>query len=63
MSPIIRESIMECIKENKHNKGFVITDHDYKNVIDISDRLVYLNNGYLKPIQDKYELIKMGYLF
>lgn len=62
VSPIIRDYIISYIKKIKSSKGFIITDHDYENVINIADKIVFLNNGFLKEIKDKNELVSMGYL-
>tara|TARA_R110000850_G_scaffold30630_1_gene84134 strand:+ start:4937 stop:5620 length:684 start_codon:yes stop_codon:yes gene_type:complete len=62
VSPIIRDYIIEYIKSNKSSKGYIITDHDYENVINLADRIVFLQNGFLKEIKDKSELIELGYL-
>jgi ABC-type multidrug transport system ATPase subunit len=62
VSPIIRDHIMKIINDEKPNKGFIITDHDYANVLKVSDRILFLNNASLKEITEKKELIKHGYL-
>ena len=46
----------------KSSKGYIITDHDYENVIDLADNIVFLKNGSLKEINDKRELVELGYL-
>lgn len=62
VSPILREYIIEYIKKIKSSKGIIITDHDYENVISLADSIVFLQNGFLKEINDKSELVKLGYL-
>lgn len=62
VSPIMRDYIADYIKKMKLNKGFVITDHDFENVLGLADNIVYLDNGYLKEVKDKKELIELGYL-
>jgi ABC-type multidrug transport system ATPase subunit len=62
VSPIIRDYIIDYIKKMKLSKGYIITDHDYENVINLADSIVYLQNGYLKEINDKSELVELGYL-
>ena len=46
----------------KSSKGYIITDHDYENVINLADSIFYLQNGYLKEIKNKSELVELGYL-
>lgn len=62
VSPIMRAYIIEYIRKLKPSKGYIITDHDYENVINLADSIVYLQNGFLKEIKDKNELIELGYL-
>lgn len=62
VSPIGRDFIVEYIRKNKSSKGFIITDHDYENVIKLADNIVFLENGFLKEIQDESELVELGYL-
>ena len=62
VSPIIRDLIIKNINDEKPNKGFIITDHDYENVMKVADKILLLKNATLKEITDKKELIKHGYL-
>lgn len=62
VSPIIKDYITEYIKELKLCKGYIITDHDYENVINLADNIVFLSDGFLREIKDKSELIELGYL-
>lgn len=62
VSPIGRDYIVEYIKNNKSSKGFIITDHDYENVINLADKIVFLDKGFLKEIHDENELVELGYL-
>lgn len=62
VSPIVRDYIIEYIKKMKSSKGYIITDHDYENVINLADSIVYLQSGFLKEIKDKIELVELGYI-
>ena len=62
VSPVVREFIIESISEKKDDKGFIITDHDYENVVKIADKILLLKDASLKEIKNKNELIKHGYL-
>ncbi|WP_179333157.1 ATP-binding cassette domain-containing protein [Winogradskyella costae] len=62
VSPIMRDYIIDYIKKTKLSKGFIITDHDYENVINLADSIVYLQSGFLKEIKDENELVELGYL-
>lgn len=60
--PQVTEIIKEKILEKKGQKGFIITDHFYKDVLDISDRMKMMKNGVMISIADKSELVTHGYL-
>ena len=62
VSPIIKKYIMTYILEMKSSKGFIITDHDYENVLNLADSNYFLKNGYLKEIVSEGELVELGYI-
>jgi ABC-type multidrug transport system ATPase subunit len=62
LSPILKDYIIEYIKKIKSSKGFIITDHDYENVISLADNIVYLQNGFIREITDTEELVGLGYM-
>jgi ABC-type lipopolysaccharide export system ATPase subunit len=62
IAPIYIQTIKRLIKEQGKNKGFIITDHDYRNVLDISTSVLLLHEGAIKRIKDPKELIAWGYL-
>lgn len=62
VAPIYKESIKKLIKTKAKNKGIIITDHDYRNVLEISDRIVLLYDGGIKIIEDAEELELWGYM-
>lgn len=61
LSPIMVESILEMIEEEKSNKGFLITDHYYRNVVAISDDIYVLVNGKTHLTKDIREIEFLGY--
>jgi lipopolysaccharide export system ATP-binding protein len=62
ISPIQAELFKPIIKRCARRKGFIITDHQYRNIIDVSDRIVLISNGNTKPIKTTEELITLGYI-
>ena len=62
VSPIIVEEIKKLIKENTKSKGFIITDHDYRNVLDVSNRIYLMRSGCIKEIKNRDELKDYGYI-
>lgn len=62
ISPLYIEVIKTLIKEHSKDKGFIITDHDYQNVLDLSTDVVMLDNGNTKPVKEYTDLVALGYL-
>lgn len=62
LSPIIIEKINTLIQEKAKEKGIIITDHNYKNVIKVSSQLILMKDGKTYNLKDKQELIDKGYL-
>ena len=62
VAPIYKEEIKEAIMEESKYKGFIITDHDYRNILDVSTRLMIIYDGGTKEINHYDELKDFGYL-
>lgn len=62
VSPIMIDVVKELIAQKSNEKGIILTDHDYRNVLDIANRYYVLFDGGMKAIKDKSELVKWGYL-
>ncbi len=60
--PRLTEIIKEKIIEKKSEKAFIVTDHFYKDVLEIADRVKMLKNGVMISIAEKQELVTHGYL-
>jgi ABC-type lipopolysaccharide export system ATPase subunit len=62
LSPIQIEQVKALMLEEKDNKGLIITDHLYQDVIDICDNLYVLSNGKTLIINHIEELEALGYV-
>jgi lipopolysaccharide export system ATP-binding protein len=62
LSPKVSETLKRIILQQSKNKGIIISDHNYQDVLDISDRIYLLSDGHLKQIQDLKELQQHNYL-
>lgn len=63
LSPLLKEEVKEIIQAAaRAGKGIILTDHDYRNVLDISTQKYIMRTGVLKPFQDPEELRSLGYL-
>ena len=62
VEPIYQDSIKELLIELKKEKGIIITDHYYRNVLDVSDRKMIIKDGRAIEIDNEIDLIENGYL-
>jgi len=56
------EDIKTRIREQSQTKGIILTDHDYRNIIDVSDRIILLFDGGTKEVWSLDELRYWGYI-
>jgi ABC-type multidrug transport system ATPase subunit len=62
ISPLQVEKLREMIDEEKKNKGILITDHIYRQVVEISDVLYLLAEGKTHLIRRESDLGDLGYI-
>lgn len=62
LSPIYIDLIKEHIQLVKHRKGILISDHYFRQVMDISDRLYLLKDSRLIQVFSENDLVFGGYL-
>lgn len=61
LSPIVAEEIRMHIAESAKTKGIILTDHNFREVHKIVNRLLLLDQCYLREVKAKEELIPYGY--
>jgi ABC-type multidrug transport system ATPase subunit len=62
LSPLMIEVVNKLIQENARQKGIIITDHNYENVMAISTKLILIKEGKTHHLTKKSELIEKRYL-
>ena len=62
ISPLHIELIKKMILDKSIKKGIILTDHDYRNVLDVANKYYLLFDGGLKLIKTKQDLIDWGYV-
>ena len=62
IAPVHLENIKKLILHNPFGKGIVITGQDYRNVMELSSRIILMQDGNTREIRDKFQLIEYGYL-
>ena len=62
IAPNCIEKMQELIREKKKSKGIIVSDHLYEAIIEITDDLFLLRDGYTFPIKSREDLIHNGYI-
>ena len=62
LSPVMIEKVNQLILSKGDEKGIIITDHNYENVIKVSTKLTLIKEGKLFHLKTKNELVERGYL-
>lgn len=56
IDPLHKETIMEAIRKQSREKGFIITDHDHRSLILLATKIILLKDGGLIQVKDASEL-------
>ena len=62
LAPLIADEVKTHIQRFKSEKGFIVTDHYYRQILEIADRVVLLHNGCNYAINHEDDLRLHGYL-
>jgi lipopolysaccharide export system ATP-binding protein len=62
ISPIQADEFKQMMRLCAKRKGIIVTDHQYYNILDVSDNVILLTDGYTKHITNNQELVTYGYL-
>lgn len=62
VSPVQSEGFKALIRRVGKVKGIIITDHQYYNILDVSDRIILIENGTTRHITSNEDLVAYNYL-
>ena len=62
VEPLFQDFIKELLFQLKKEKGIIITDHYYRNVLEVSDRKILIKDCKAIEIENEIDLIYNGYL-
>lgn len=62
ISPIMIERLQDLIRKASVNKAIVLTDHSYRPLLEISNRVVLLHNNSVYTIKNENDLIHYHYI-
>lgn len=60
--PIHVERLKQEIRQATARKGILVADHMYAHTLEVSDRLYLLHSGTSAIVEDKEDLVRLGYL-
>lgn len=62
VAPLYKEEIKKVLREQSQTKGLIITDHDYRNVLELATKVTLIQDGKTRSINQLEELKTWGYL-
>ncbi|MEM9675679.1 MAG: ATP-binding cassette domain-containing protein [Bacteroidota bacterium] len=62
VAPVYKDEVKGVVQRQSKTKGFIITDHDYRNVLDIATKIILIHDGGTRIMENTDELIAWGYL-
>ena len=62
LAPVLVEKLIPHLKSQSKQKGIILTDHQYKTVLSVCNRMYLLNAGSIKEIKEESQLKEFGYL-
>ncbi|CAM3676032.1 ABC transporter ATP-binding protein [Mucilaginibacter galii] len=62
ISPVQADDFKAILRKRVKTKGLIVTDHQYQNILEVSDRIILIENGHTKMIAKHEELVTYGYL-
>jgi ABC-type lipopolysaccharide export system ATPase subunit len=62
VSPLLIDAIKIIILEKSKTKGIVLTDHDYRNVLSVANRIYLMQDGSIKEMKTIEEIKEYDYI-
>ncbi|UJH66754.1 ATP-binding cassette domain-containing protein [Allomuricauda sp. SCSIO 65647] len=62
IAPLYVEKFKHLIHEKKNSSAIIITDHFYRDILEVSDLMYFLKNGCSKMVTSEKDLQNEGYL-
>ena len=61
LAPVYVEQVQQMIKVRKEHMGIIISDHNYRAILQISDEILLLSDGYVHLVKEISDLVRYGY--
>ncbi len=61
LAPVYVEQVQQMIRQRKEHMGIVISDHNYRAILQITDEVLLLSDGYVHLVKQMSDLVRYGY--
>lgn len=61
LAPVYVEQVQKLIQKRKSEMGIIISDHNYNALLEISDDVLLLSDGYVHLVKEREDLVRYGY--
>lgn len=61
LAPVYVEKVQEMIRQRKVDMGIIISDHNYEALLQVSDDVLLLSDGYVHLVKEMSDLVRYGY--
>jgi len=62
VTPVQSNDFKKLMRKVAQHKGIIVTDHQYYNILEVSDRVILMNDGTTRPIYRPEQLVEYRYL-
>jgi ABC-type lipopolysaccharide export system ATPase subunit len=62
IEPLYKEFIIAHIAHHRQRKGFIVTDHYYRDVLKVASMKRLIKDGSMMMVNDEKDLVDLGYL-
>lgn len=61
LAPVAIEVIQKLIRRQKEKMGIIVSDHNYEALLEVTDEVLLLSDGYVHLVRDRSDLVRYGY--
>ena len=61
LAPVYVEQVQQMIRQRKSHMGIIISDHNYRAILQVTDEVLLLSDGYVHLVKEMSDLVRYGY--
>lgn len=62
IEPLYKDALKDMLRAHRDEKGFIITDHYYSDVLDVANKKMIMKEGNANEVLNLNDLVEYGYL-